>query len=130
VRWAQQYSTRALGKNLHQARVAIQGSRVDDLYVLVFLEDTLYNGGQVTLQMRSRSEEVGDDDDPLHALGDEEIGSLFQGGRAELQEGGFDDWVAARASEVGRHRADGLIGRFDSGAVGEDDDCSGHALLM
>ena len=69
---------------------------------MVFLQDTLYNDGQISLQMGTGSEEVGDDDDPLHAAGDEEIGGLLQAGRAEFQEGGFDDGVAARASEVGR----------------------------
>ena len=69
-------------------------------------------------------------DDPLHAAGDQQIGSLFQTGTAKFQEGGFDVGVAAGACEVGGRRPDGLVGRFDSGAVGEDDDSSSHALLM
>ena len=51
-------------------------------------------------------------------------------GTAEFEEGGLDDGVVAGACEVGGYGPDGLVGRFDAGAVGEDDDSSGHALLM
>ena len=61
---------------------------------------------------------------------DQKVGSLFEAGTAEFQESGLDDGVVARACEVGGYRADGLVGRFDAGAVGEDDDSSSHALLM
>ena len=79
--------------------------------------------------MRAGGEEVGDDDDAVDAPGDQQIGSLFQAGTAEFQEGGFDDGAVAGAYEVRGCRADGLVGRLDSGAVGEDNDSS-HALLM
>ena len=65
-----------------------------------------------------------------HALGHQKIGGLFEAGTAEFQEGGLDDGVAAGACKVGGYGADGLVGRFDAGAVGEDDDSSSHALLM
>src|ERR1035438_7161649 len=78
--------------------------------------------------MRAGGEEVGDDDDAVEAPGDQQIGSLFQAGTTEFQEGGFDNGAVADACEVCGCRADGLVGRLDSGAVGEDNDSSGHAL--
>ena len=110
--------------------MAIQRSCGKNLYVLIFIDDTFHNGGQVALQMGARSEEVGDDDDPLHTARDEQIGSLLQAGTAEFQEGGFDDGEVAGAREVGCRRADSLVGRLDSGAVSEDNYSGGHALLM
>ena len=54
----------------------------------------------------------------------------LRGWAPEFQEGGLDDGVAAGAREFRGDRADGLIGRFDAGTVGEDDNPRGHALLM
>src|SRR5450759_4424172 len=56
----------AVGQNLHHSRVAIQRRRHKYLYVFVFLGDTLNKGGEVALQMKAWSEEVGDDHDALH----------------------------------------------------------------
>ena len=98
--------------------------------MLMFLNDTCDYGGQVALQVGARSEEVGDDEDALHTLGDELIGSLFEAGSAEFQEGRFDKRETARAGQTGRSLPHRLIGRFDAGAVGEDDDGSDHALVV
>src|ERR1019366_2052382 len=80
--------------------------------------------------MEARGEEVRDDHDALHTASHQPIGSLFQTGSAEFQEGGFDDRIVARACQIGGGRAHGLVRRFDARAVGEDDDSGGHALLM
>src|ERR1019366_3374587 len=87
-------------------------------------------GGQVALQMRAGGEEVGDDDDPVDAPDDQQIGSLFQAGTAEFQEGGFHNRTVASPCQLPGCRPDALVGRLDSRTVGEDDDSSGHALLM
>src|ERR1017187_308223 len=96
----------------------------------MFLGDTPDKGGQVPLQVQAGSEEVGDDDDALHETSDQQICGFFQTGTAEFQEGGFDDRGVARACEVGGGHTDGLVGRLDSGSVGEDDDSRRHALLL
>src|ERR1017187_3299773 len=80
--------------------------------------------------MRAGGEEIGDDDDAVDAPGDQQIGSLFQAGTAEFQESGFDNRAVTDPCQVRGCRADGLVGRLDSGAVGKDNDRSGHALLM
>src|ERR1035438_1984955 len=96
----------------------------------MFLGDTPDKGGQVPLQMRTGSEEVGDDDDALHETSDQQIRGFFQTGTAEFQEGGFDHRVVARARKVGGCHTDSLVGRLDSGSVGEDDDSGDPALLL
>ena len=80
--------------------------------------------------MHTGSEEVGDDDEPAHAASDEHIGSFFDIGAAEFQECGFHVSVLAGACKLRCRFPDSFVGGFDSGAVGEDDDSSSHALLM
>ena len=86
--------------------------------------------GKITLQVGAWGEEVGDDNDSLGAARDEKIGGLLKTGTAEFEEGGLYERIVAGTCEFGCSRADCLIGRFDSGAVGEDDDSRSHALLM
>ena len=101
-----------------------------NLYLLVFVGDILDEHGQVSLQVGAWSEKVGDDDDLPHAPGDQEVGGLLETGTPKFKEGRLDHRVIARTRELRCRRADGLVGRFDSGAVGEDDDPGSHALLM
>ena len=69
--------------------MAIQRLGDEDLYVSVFLRDTIHKDGEIALQVHTGSEEVGDDDEAANATGDEHIGSFFDIGAAEFQECGF-----------------------------------------
>jgi hypothetical protein len=120
----------AVGEDTYESRVAIEGGGHKDLYILVFIGYIFYKYGKISLQVRAWGEEVGDDNDSLDAPGNEEIGCLLKTGTPEFEEGGLYERVVAGTCEFGCSRADCLIGRFDSGAVGEDDDSRSHALLM
>ena len=110
--------------------MAIQRLRDQYLYVSVFLGDTVHENGQIALQVHTGSEEVRDNDEPLYAACDQQIGSFFNVRAAKFEKRGFHVGVVAGACEVSRRLPDSLVGRFDSGAVGEDDDPGSHALLM
>ena len=86
--------------------------------------------GQVTLQVQTERQEVGNDDDPSDALSGQPSGSFFQAGLAQFQKGGFDVLVASGARKVGGYRTNGLIGRLNPGTVGKDDNASDHEVLM
>ena len=80
--------------------------------------------------MKAKCEEIGDDDNPPDSPRCHLGGRLIQAGLSEFQEGGLDVGISGGACKISGYGPDRLIGGLDPGAVGKNDESSGHALLM
>ena len=115
----------AVPDDLNERRVAVERRGDTDFQALVDQGDPFGDLGEIAFHMEAERKEVGDDDQSSDALGGQAGGGGVEVGIAEFQEGGDDAGVDGRG-ERGRHGSDGLIGGFDPGTMGENDDAVGH----
>lgn len=94
----------------------------------MILGDTSDDSGEITLQMHSQRQEVWNDDDAVQALFAETDHRSFEIGLAKFEKSGLHMRGIAGASQFCGDVTDGLVGRFDAGAVGENDDPRAHTL--
>jgi hypothetical protein len=109
--------------------VAIQGRRDRYLDTGMGQSDLIDEAGEVALHVEAEGEEVRQHDDAGGAGGGKTVGGDLEGGIAEFEEGGDDIGIAAPVREIGGDGAHGFVGRFDAGAVGENDDAGFHEAV-
>jgi hypothetical protein len=112
----------AVEQRLNQSGVAVERRRDRDGEAGMGLRDGVDEAWEVALQVHAEGKEVGDDQDAGDAFRQKCGDGAIEGGLAEFEEGSFHMREVAGAGEVGSDGADGLVGRLDAGAVGEDDD--------
>ena len=105
----------------------IERRRDRDGEARIGLRDGVDKAGKVALQMHPEGKEVGDDQNAVDAFRQKCGDSAIERGLPEFEEGSFDVREIAGACEVGSNSAYGLVGRFNAGTVGEDDDAGDHA---
>ncbi len=88
--------------------------------------DGLDERGKVALHVEAKGEEVGDHDDAVGTGRGKTGGSAGEIRGAEFEKGWFDEGKATGAGKGGGNITDGLIGRFDTRAVCEEDVTGGH----
>ena len=116
---------------LDQRLVAVEGRGDREVHTGVPDPNVFDESRQVALHMESQGEEIGYHYDPLNAVVGEALDCASEVGLAEFQKRGFHLFEGASATRQGcGHRAHRLVGRFDAGAVCEDDDSGGHAPWM
>ena len=108
--------------------MAVERRRGDYLYPSVNLRDAIHDRGEVTLQVDTEGQEIGNDDDAADTLSGKECHGALQIGLAQFQEGGLNAVETARPRQFRGDRPHGLVGRFDAGSVGKNDDPGAHAL--
>ena len=85
-----------------------------------------YHLGQITFQVEPQGQEIGQHDDAADSFPDEAVDGGFEVRPAEFQEGRLDMAKRTHLGEVADDGADPLVGAFDPGAMGEEDQAGGH----
>ena len=101
-----------------------------NFYTRVGRRSILEKSGQIPLQVDAERQEVWDDQHTLYASGFQTFHRAPQVRFPQLEERGFNMWITTSLRQLRRHRPNGLVGRFDPGAVRENDDPCGHEPAM
>ena len=88
--------------------------------------DLLDDAGKVAIHVESERQEIGQDDDAREAGFSEPAGGGFERWLSKFEESRHYMGVSAGARHVGGDRSHRLVGRFNAGSVGKDDDAGGH----
>ena len=112
----------AVEQNRRKRRVAIQGWRHGELHSREFALHGSGHAREIALKMDAKREEVGQDVNLAGAPAGEQTDSAGKVGLAPFEERGLHLCVAAQPGELGGDQTHGLIGRFYTRPVGENDD--------
>ena len=118
--------SQAIRQNSDQTRVAVKRWCDDDLNGRVGLLDPLDDPGKVAIHVESQRQKIGQDYDAREAGFSEPARGGFERRLSEFEEGRHYLGVSAGARQIGSNRSHRLVGRFNAGSVGKDDDAGVH----
>jgi hypothetical protein len=90
------------------------------------LRDGVDEARKVALQMHPEGKEIRYDQNAVDAFRQKCGDSAIERGSAQFEKGSLDVREIAGAGKVGSDSAYGLVGGFNAGTVGEDDDAGSH----